>query len=88
MRLAFLIAILSCLCFTSLCLTGTDASAVQIVGIGGKCLNVKGGVPNDGTPIILWRHRERAMVAAGQPDRRPRRQVPERGGVAAMPTAL
>jgi len=49
MLLAFLIAILSCLC-----LTGTDASAAQIVGIGGKCLNVQGGIPNDGARIILW----------------------------------
>jgi hypothetical protein len=49
MRLAFLIPLLSLLCFAS-----TNASAAQIVGIGGKCLNVKGGGSADGTPIILW----------------------------------
>jgi hypothetical protein len=32
----------------------SSAYAAQIVGIGGKCLNVKGGGDADGTPIILW----------------------------------
>ncbi len=32
----------------------SSADAAQIVGIGGKCLNVKGGGDADGTPIILW----------------------------------
>jgi len=54
MRTTSPIRLLPLLCFAFLCFTGGNASAEQIVGIGGKCLNVSGGVPNDGTPIILW----------------------------------
>jgi hypothetical protein len=41
-------------CSLFFCFASANASAAQIVGIGGKCLNVQGGGSADGTPIILW----------------------------------
>jgi len=38
----------------------TNGRSQQLRGLAGKCLDVSGGNPNDGTPIILWPCRENA----------------------------
>ena len=50
MRLACLLAVAVTLAFSA-----APASADQIVGLAGKCLNVSGANSADGTPIILYR---------------------------------
>lgn len=50
MRLAYVLAI-----GLTLACGAVPASADQIVGLAGKCLNVRGASTADGTPIILYR---------------------------------
>lgn len=36
------------------CAMPVAAQAAEIVGLGGKCLDITGGRADDGTPVILW----------------------------------
>jgi Ricin-type beta-trefoil lectin domain len=52
------------LCITLLVMiaptTGYSQGSTLLGGLAGKCLDVAGGNPNDGTPIILWPCRKNA----------------------------
>jgi len=41
-------------------LPGHSQNTTLLAGLAGKCLDVAGGNPNDGTPIILWPCRKSA----------------------------
>jgi cytochrome c len=72
--------------------TSTICAAAEMVGIGGKCLDVQGGSSADGTPVILWschgRENQRWEVSNGAIKGNGGKCLDVKGGVAADGTSV